>query len=189
MQYALSVPKGTKFDFQNIDVKLYLALKGIIGHAENESEALYNLAKQAPAEDSDQIRLEAERAGNRVEAAQLALAEFELSPGPLPEWAFGRNWSYDLQPGAQLCTKDGRRMGNAHVLRQHWEGNPEFDGNARMLYDCITDAGSYIHSMTENELTEAFYIGEWISDPKTLIARFGNHGEDYGLPQQGDPDV
>lgn len=185
MQYALSVPEGTKFDFQNIDVKLYLALKAVLPHAENESEALFDLAKQAPADEADGIRLEAERAGERVQAAVLALAEFELSHGPLPEWAIGRNWSYDLQPGAQLCTKDGRRTGNAHVLRQYIKN---VDLTETMLYDCITDAGSYIKSMSESELTGAFYIGEWISDPKTLIARFGNHGEDYGLPT-GEPDV
>ena len=163
MQYALSVPEGTKFDFQNIDVKLYLALKFFIAQASEDSE--------------------------HYQAGVLALAEFELSHGPLPEWAIGRNWSYDLQPGAQLCTKDGRRMGNAHVLRCGINKQYGSANRGIMLYDCITDAGSYIHSMPENELTEAFYIGEWISDPKTLIARFGNQGEDYGLPQQGDPDV
>ena len=158
MQYALSVPEGTKFDFQNIDVKLYLALKAC-------AECLGNVHER--------------------EQAVLALAEFELSHGPLPEWAIGRNWDYSLQPGAQLMTKDGRVTGNAHVLRR-WDRETLIGPDD--LYDCITDAGSYIRGLSEKEIDHQYWVGDYISDPKTLIARFGNHGEDYGLPQ-GEPNV
>ena len=160
VQYALSVPEGTKFDFQNIDVKLYLALKFFV---------------QQESEDSE-----------HYQAGVLALAEFELSHGPLPEWAIGRNWSYDLQPGAQLMTKDGRVTGNAHVIRLTERSGISY---SEKLYDCITDAGSYMGSMSERDINHQYWVGDFISDPKTLIARFGNHGEDYGLPVQGDPNV
>lgn len=159
MQYALSVPEGTKFDFQNIDIKLYLALKAC-------AECLGNVAEH--------------------EQAVLALAEFELSHGPLPEWAIGRNWDYSLQAGAQLMTKDGRVTGNAHVIRVR--ETPD-DPHSTHLYDCITDAGSYMGSMSARHLEHQYWIGDYISDPKTLIARFGNHGEDYSPSQQGEPDV
>ena len=171
MQYALSVPEGTKFDFQNIDVKLYLALKAVV----NDLETYPKLQKECV----DDVFME---------NAVLALAEFELAAGPLPEWAIGRNWAYELQPGAQLMTKDGRVTGNAHVIRVK-EGGIIRDGNPDLLYDCITDAGSYMGSMSERDINHQYWVGDFISDPKTLIARFGNHGEDYGLPQQGDPDV
>lgn len=182
MQYALSVPEGTKFDFQNIDVKLYLALKAVIHLAEAEVESLIQLGKQDP-----DTKVEADHAQSLFDQAVLALAEFELSHGPLPEWAIGRNWDYSLQPGAQLMTKDGRRTGNAHILRSRMWKSAE-KGNF-MIYECITDAGSYISGLSESELENQYWVGDYISDPKTLIARFGNHGEDYGLPQQGDPDV
>lgn len=158
MKYALSVPEGTKFDFQNIDVKLYLALKAC-------AECLGNVHEH--------------------EQAVLALAEFELSHGPLPDWAIGRNWAYELVPGAQLMTKDGRITGNAHVLRLTERSGISY---RETLYDCITDAGSYMSSMSEREIEHQYWIGDFISDPKTLIARFGTHGEDYGLPQ-GDSNV
>lgn len=155
MQYALQIPEGTKFDFQNIDVKLYLACVALL-KPWGEKQAQNHIAAE--------------------QQAILALAEFELSHGPLPDWAVGRNWDYSLVPGAQLCTKDGRKTGNAHVLRV----DERCLNSGKSYFDCITDAGSYIHDLTEQELLEQFWVGDWISDPKTLIARFGNHGEDYG---------
>lgn len=172
-----------KFDFENIDVKLYLALRALLPYAEAEQESLEAAARR---DNDDGCVTEAEKASTGINNARWAIEEFELSHGPLPEWAVARNWGYELVPGAQLCTKDGRRTGNAHILRVREA--PEHP-NYTHLYDCITDAGSYIGSFSETEVLEQFHIGDWISDPKTLIARFGNHGEDYGLPQLGDPDV
>ena len=174
MQYALSVPEGTKFDFQNIDAKLYLALKALL----EDSVTGWDSGDWGK---PDAEILQMHKAG------ELALAEFELSHGPLPEWAIGRNWGYELQPGAQLMTKDGRVTGNAHILRSRmWKSAEK---GSFMIYECITDAGSYISGLSESELEHQYWVGDFISDPKTLIARFGNHGEDYGLPQQGEPDV
>jgi hypothetical protein len=154
-----------KFDFEHIDVKLYLALRKVT--------AEYQVVVNGP---------EFSGSGDWVMIKQCedALEEFELSHGPLPDWAVARNWAYELVPGAQLMTKDGRVTGNAHILRCH----PKESGlELRPLYDCITDAGSYIHGFSEAEIHNQFWIGDYVSDPQTLIARFGNHGEDYGVRQ------
>lgn len=80
----------------------------------------------------------------------------------MPEWAEGHNPARELQPGAQLLTKDGRRMGNAWAL-----GFDESDGQW-----CIhTDAGNHVHLNT-GEVHEQFYVGEWLCDPSNIEARF-----------------
>lgn len=174
---------GKKFDFENIDVKLYLALKALIVLAEEEAQSLVYLGRE-----DDATQEAANNAEHLVEQAVLALEEFELFHGPLPDWAIARNWGYELVPGAQLMTKDGRRTGNAHILRQRQYPTIQ-GGPAHYVYDCITDAGSYIQSISESEILDGFWIGDYISQPETLISRFGNKDEDYGLPQQGDHDV
>ena len=138
-----------KFDFQNMDVKLYLALKKLSANV---------------AEDED----------GYVEA-QRAMYEFTQSFGPIPDWAVERNWDYSLVPGAQLCTKDGRRTGNAHIITKGvmHSGNGEYIDN---VYNCLTDAGSKF-TFTEVELLEAFTIGDWISDPARVIHDFDRNGE------------
>lgn len=142
-----------KFDFENIDVKLYLALKGLM----------------QPWVEDPNIALTQEG-----EAALLAMEEFELSHGPMPDWAVGRNWDYSLVPGAQLCTKDGRRTGNAHIITKGvmHSGNGVYINN---VYNCLTDVGSKF-TFTEVELLEAFTIGDWISDPKRVLKDFDRHG-------------
>lgn len=160
MEHTIGLPEGTKFDFQNIDVKLYLALKAVV------TEQKEFVADHGPYSVNPENLLKAE----------LALAEFELSLGPLPEWAIARNWDYSLVPGAQLCTKDGRKTGNAHVLRVRGSVVENL-----IVHECITDAGSFL-TLTEKEILDQFWVGDWISDPKTLIERFGVAGQDYGQP-------
>ncbi|MNF11709.1 hypothetical protein D3C80_2129820 [compost metagenome] len=76
-------------------------------------------------------------------------------------------------PGAQLCTKDGRRIGNAHIVKVVNYLDKPVDVS---LYECLTDAGSkFTH--TEQELLEAFTIGDWISDPARIIRDFDRNGE------------
>lgn len=148
-----------KFDFENIDVKLYLALRKVT--------ADYQVVVNSP---------EFSGSGNWVMIKQCedALEEFELSHGPLPEWAIGRNWDYSLVPGAQLCTKDGRRTGNAHIIKVV---PPNTVGKVDVsLYHCLTDAGSaFVHS--EQELLGQFTIGEWISDPVRVLKDFDRNDE------------
>lgn len=138
-----------KFDFQNMDVKLYLALKDL------RVAAMHMVP--------DDVMLKAER----------ALYEFQQSFGPIPDWAVDRNFAYELVPGAQLCTRDGRRTGNAHIVRVR--ETPD-DAHYTHLYDCLTDAGSKF-TFSEQELETAFTIGDWISDPARIIKDFDRNGE------------
>ena len=78
-----------KFDFQNIDLKLYLALRNICKDYLSLCEDAGGVMDSPPKEYVD---------------AQLALAEFELSHGPLPNWAIARNWDYSLVAAAPAQT-------------------------------------------------------------------------------------
>jgi hypothetical protein len=132
-----------KFDFQNIDLKLYLALhnicKGYLSLCEDTGGVMDSPTKE-------------------YVDAQLALAEFEQSFGPLPDWAIARNWDYSLVVGAQLCTRDGRRTGNAFIIRVG-----EALEHKTPLYEVMSDMGRHF-TMNETEIHEQFWIGEWIMD-------------------------
>ena len=82
--------------------------------------------------------------------------------------------AYELVPGAQLCTKDGRRTGNAHIVKT----TALMYGlvGESLVYECLTDAGSKF-TFTEVELLEAFRIGDWISDPERVLRDFDRNGE------------
>lgn len=153
-------PQDKKFDFQNIDTKLYLALRKL-------SQEYKTIA-----DSGDGGNWYAEEQAS-YQAAQLAMEEFELSHGPIPDWAVARNWDYSLVPGAQLCTRDGRRMGNAHIVKTDIIAAGPV---AVPVFVCLTDAGSkFTH--TEPELLGAFTIGDWISDPQRVIKDFDRNGE------------
>lgn len=157
-----------KFDFQNMDIKLYTALKAVLPYAEAEMQSLYETARR-----DSEPQTEADLANDAVNAANLALTEFEVHLGPIPEWASGRNWDYSLVPGAQLCTKDGRRTGNAHIIK-HGKGiaaGPVFVPT----FELLTDAGNKF-IMTEQEIETAFYVGDWISDPAEVLKKFDREG-------------
>ena len=132
-----------KFDFQNIDLKLYLALRAISKDYLSLCEDAGGVTDSPPKEYVD---------------AQLALTEFELSHGPLPDWAIARNWDYSLIPGTQLCTKDGRRSGNALIVRVG-----EDLEHKRSLYEIMTDMGNTM-TFNEVEILGEFTIGDWIMD-------------------------
>lgn len=149
-----------KFDFQNMDVKLYLALR-----------ALHTDAKTFAESGDSGNPYDDECFSKMMQNAERTMYEFTQSFGPIPDWAVDRNWAYELVPGAQLCTKDGRRIGNAHIVRV---GEDLEHGDK--LYECITDAGSrFTHS--EAELLGAFTVGDWISDPERVIRDFDRNGE------------
>lgn len=71
---------------------------------------------------------------------------------PLPEWAASRSDGDYMVPMTQLCTRDGRRMGNAVVLRIE----PSAHVLATSLAVVQTDAGNNM-KMTRGELEEAFH--------------------------------
>lgn len=73
-----------------------------------------------------------------------------------PPWATGVARGY-LEVGAQLCTRDGRRIGNAVVLQVM----PSCKGaSARLWTDACTDL-----VLNEAELAELFHEPEWLMDP------------------------
>jgi hypothetical protein len=156
---------GEKFDFQNLDTKLYLALRNIMENYEGLLEDAG--CKDAASEPS-------------VVAAKRAMYEFQQSCGPIPEWAKDRNWGYEMLPGAQLCTKDGRRTGNAHIIKVKTLKSPEFVCEENPYgeypaYECLTDAGqSFVFNGAE--ILEAFTVGEWISDVERVVRDFDRHG-------------
>lgn len=154
-----------KFDFQNMDVKLYLALRDLVKQGEQSNED--EIYTHYPTE--------------MLEAGNRAMYEFTQSFGPIPDWAVARNFSYGLVPGAQLCTRDGRRTGNAHIVHITFQSVPAMADRKNpygdvQVFNCLTDAGSKF-AFTEVELLEAFTIGDWISDPARVIKDFDRNGE------------
>lgn len=71
--------------------------------------------------------------------------------GFLPSWAIGKT-NGTLQPGAQLCTRDGRRCGNAVITGPiseygHWP--------------VLTDAGTMMNLLPA-EIAELFWPPQWL---------------------------
>jgi len=85
-----------------------------------------------------------------------------------PPWATGGARGY-LEVGAQLSTRDGRRIGNAVVL----EVMPSCKGASARIW---TDAGNDL-VLNEAELDELFHEPEWLMDPATSpgITAFAAH--------------
>lgn len=71
--------------------------------------------------------------------------------------------------GSQLFTKNGRRMGNAHIVEVRPLDSP---GQAGFVYEyvCISDAGNEF-TLSHGSLFELFEIGDYISD----VARIKKH--------------
>lgn len=84
----------------------------------------------------------------------------------LPDWAFAENLTQELVMGAQLCTKDGRKIGNAHIVQI------VLGCLGGKIYCILTDAGTPV-PLSESEVHELFYVGRWISDPDEVVKRFG----------------
>lgn len=84
----------------------------------------------------------------------------------LPDWAAGFA-NGELVPGAQLPTRDGRRIGNAHIIAER----PSALGPGRNLYLIITDAGNTF-VMSETEIQSAFYTTTYYSAVQEIIKKF-----------------
>ena len=76
----------------------------------------------------------------------------------MPEWATGRATS-STELGAQLCTRDGRRCGNAVVMESHKVIDKPF------VIVC-TDAGNLM-TLSPSEVDELFHPARWLMDPNT----------------------
>lgn len=164
-----------KLDFECLDVRLYMALQKALPYAEHEAANL-----EALAHNDETMSEHAVKAADAVLAAKHVMMCFENSHGPLPEWAIARNFGYELLPGAQLCTKDGRRTGNAHIVNigvkeyKHLADRNNPYGEV-MVYNCLTDAGNHF-AFTAEELETAFTIGDWLSSPERILEDFDRHG-------------
>ncbi len=73
-----------------------------------------------------------------------------------PDWAIGT--TNEIQPGAQLCTRDGRRTGNAVVT-----GPLQLSIHGTFFWPVITDAGNVMR-LTTSEIDELFYPPKWLMD-------------------------
>jgi hypothetical protein len=75
----------------------------------------------------------------------------------IPHWANGTTTVPTL--GAQLCTRDGRGVGNAVIMG----GCAGRDGE--LSWEILTDAGNTLH-FSEAELAESFWPPRWVMDPR-----------------------
>lgn len=84
----------------------------------------------------------------------------------LPDWAERYDPSGSLELHRQLCTKDGRRLGNAFITKIGTTMSIA-DFKPEPCYTVLTDAGSKVR-MIESEIRDAFYIGEYIAKSYTI---------------------
>lgn len=142
---------------QDLSTKLYNALLDQLHHCEYLETRL------------DDHGIDYTVRGDITGQTKSALEDYILELGPLPEWAVAHNVGEQVVIGAQLCTKDGRRHGNAHIV-----GAMEvtLDTGVTTTYHCITDAGNEMH-LSEREINTEFYIGKYISSPGRIWKEFG----------------
>lgn len=88
----------------------------------------------------------------------------EKAAYPLPSWADKRSDGNYMEPGAQLCTRDGRRHGNAFVYDVI--PHPVLGKIATIITDC----GNAVR-MTIYELKQAFYPPEFVLSPSVARMR------------------
>lgn len=104
----------------------------------------------------------------------------DASQFPLPDWAVAYNDDHEIKAGTQLCTKDGRRCGNAHVICQtHPTYANGTDLQESTFYFILTDAGTKLTLLT-SEIEEMFHIGDYISDVRNVIQKFDRYGHFSG---------
>jgi len=81
---------------------------------------------------------------------------------PLPEWAT-RKATGELEVGLQLCTKDGRRMGNGVIIDAYTVTRYTPLEETYEIWKIMTDMGNVVNMMKE-EVDEAFYLGDYVMD-------------------------
>lgn len=81
----------------------------------------------------------------------------------IPEWAIGLSHGV-LQPGCQLCTKDGRKVGNGFVMSID-------DTLFGEMYTVLTDAGNSL-VLTLEELDDCYYVGNYVCSLDRIHSEF-----------------
>ena len=76
----------------------------------------------------------------------------------MPDWAIGT--ASELAPGAQLCTRDGRWVGNAVI------SGPKVLVHGHEFWPVLTDAGTTL-LLNDAEVTQLFWPPRWLMDPAT----------------------
>jgi len=103
---------------------------------------------------------------------------------PLPEWAIGEAKG-ELALGAQLCTRDGRSMGNAYIIEvlENPHKNRQGVHNEEYIYCVVTDAGTRLR-LYPLEIAEIFYPPAYVGLVKEILRKFGTPAEerDYDRP-------
>lgn len=92
-------------------------------------------------------------------ATEVIIPEDATDEFPLPKWATGyaNDW---FQQGAQLCTKDGRKVGNGVVLSVF-----EYEDDSKAVF-YISDIGNHL-ILNEKELQELFYPPKYLMSVAT----------------------
>jgi hypothetical protein len=85
----------------------------------------------------------------------------------LPPWAIGLADPEKLQAGTQLCTRDGRRFGNAHILDSR-ESRYQV---GETVYSVLTDAGNLM-VMSAKEIAQGFYPPRYIANLDEVKQKF-----------------
>lgn len=80
-----------------------------------------------------------------------------------PDWA-ERLAGEELEVNLQLCTRDGRQIGNAVIVCQVTESHGTY-------WEIMTDIGSIV-KMTDEEIDERFYRGLYIMKARDVEARY-----------------
>ena len=97
----------------------------------------------------------------------METGEMKLVDGyRIPDWAIKKS-NGELEVGAQLCTKDGRHIGNAHIIDMAISKHSE-----HIIYTVLTDAGNRIH-LSGVEINQLFYAPMWVADYTDVIVKFG----------------
>lgn len=84
--------------------------------------------------------------------------EFQFDGEARPDWAIGTATA--LAPFAQLCTRDGRNVGNSVV-----SGHKVME-RGREYWPVLTDAGTTL-MLNDAEVAELFWPPRWLMDPST----------------------
>lgn len=138
----------------NLEIQLYTALKALVDTLDGEFCGGCPSSLIEPWKEAEQ-----------------ALLEVEIDLGPLPEWATAHNLSREPVLYAQLCTRDGERMGNAVIANVPDEMSH--------VYYVITDMGSPMR-LSPDELAACFTIGPYIMDKRAVDKRKYQNPEQFG---------
>lgn len=91
----------------------------------------------------------------------MNMGEFNVDDFPLPDWAERKSDGNYMEVGAQLCTRDGRRIGNAKVVEIDNFGWALDHVNPGPLATVVSDMGNRVE-FNEAALESYFYPPEYI---------------------------